>query len=145
LLKTIDLLGIVKELQYNNNMTDYQNRIDQARAEFEAARASFKAVNTDEAKQQVDRTYDVWFDITNEHKLAEAKEKAAEIWAVWSTANKTARAAFFAYRKAAATGGNEADCWKKYEEACATREDAYAFAIEANEEVWRFESLTVES
>jgi len=125
-------------------MTDYQNRINQARAEFEAARASFKSSNTDVAKQQVDRTYDAWLSIKNEPAHAEAKEKAAEIWAVWSTANKTAKAAFFAYHKAAATGGNEADCWKKYEEACATREDAYAFAIEANEEVWRFESLTVE-
>jgi len=126
-------------------MTDYQNRIDQAREEFVEAKAHFRVVNTDEAKQQVDWTYDAWFDISNELKLAEAKEKAAEIWAVWSTANKTARAAFFAYHKAVATGGNEADCWKKYEEACATREDAYAFATEANEEVWRFQSLTEES
>jgi len=126
-------------------MTDYQNRIDQAREEFVEAKAHFRVVNTDEAKQQVDWTYDAWFDISNELKLAEAKEKAAEIWAVWSTANKTARAAFFVYHKAVATGGNEADCWKKYEEACATREDAYAFATEANEEVWRFQSLTEES
>ena len=126
-------------------MTDYQNRINQARAEFEAARANFKTVNTAAAKQQVDKTYDAWLSIKNEPEHAEAKEKAAEIWAVWSTANKTAKAAFFAYHKAVATGGNEADCWKKYEEACATREDAYAFATEANEEVWRFESLTEES
>jgi hypothetical protein len=121
-------------------MTDHQNRVNQARAEFEAARANFKTVNTDEAKQQVDKTYDVWLSIKNEPEYAKAKEKAAEAWAVWSTANKTAKAAFFAYHKTDASSGN----WKKYEEACAAREDAYAFATEANEEVWRFESLTVE-
>ena len=123
-------------------MTDYQNRINQARAEFEAAKANFKAVNTDEAKQQVDRTYDVWLSIKNEPIYSEAKEKAAAAWAVWSTANKTVKAAFFAYCKAAAKGNNDAECWKKYEEACADRESAYTAATEANEEVWRFESLT---
>ena len=122
-------------------MTDHQNRVNQARAEFEAARANFKTVNTDEAKQQVDRTYDVWLSIKNEPAHAEAREKAAAAWARWSTANKTAKAAFFAYHKADASSGN----WKKYEEACAAREDAYTDATEANEEVWRFESLTVES
>lgn len=126
-------------------MTDYQNRINQAWEEFVAAKANFLNVSNDIAKQQVSKTYDAWLSIKNESELAAAKEKAAEIWAVWSTANKTARAAFFAYHKAVATRGNQADCWKKYEEACATREDAYAFATEANEEVWRFESLTVES
>jgi hypothetical protein len=121
-------------------MTDYQNRIEQARKKFEAAKAHFLTVSTDEAKQQVSKTYDVWFDIQNEPKHAEAKEKAAAAWAVWSTANKTAKAAFIAYRKADVNSGN----WKKYEQACEARENAYAVATEANEEVWRFESLTAE-
>ena len=116
------------------------NTLHQARAEFEAAKAHCKNFNTDEARQQVSKAYDVWFDIQNEPKHAEAKEKAAAAWAVWSTANKTAKAAFIAYRKADANSGN----WKKYEQACEAREDAYAVATEANEEVWRFESLTVE-
>ena len=118
-------------------MTDYQNRIDQARAEFEAAKAHSKIVNTDEARQQVSKAYDVWFDIQNEPKHAEAKEKAAAAWARWATANDNAKKAFIAFRKDHGT-------YKKYEQACEHRDSEYKEATEADEEVWRFESVTEE-
>ena len=128
---------------YSKDMTDYQNRIDQARKNFEAAKAHFLTVSTDEAKQQVSKTYDVWFDIQNEPKLAKAKEKAAAAWAKWATANDKAKKAFITYRKTVDTGGNY-EIYKKYETACEHRDSEYKEATEADEDVWRFVSLTAE-
>jgi hypothetical protein len=142
--KTIENIRCFPEtLAYSKDMTDYQNRIDQARAEFEAAKAHFLTVSTDEAKQQVSKTYDVWFDIQNEPKLAEAKEKAAEAWVRWATANDNTKKAFITYRKTVDQGGDY-ETYKKYEQACEDRDSKYKDATEANEEVWRLESLTAE-
>jgi hypothetical protein len=136
--KRIENIRCVSKLMiYSKDMTDYQNRIDQARKNFEAAKAHFLTVSTDEAKQQVSKTYDVWFDIQNEPKLAEAKEKAAEAWVRWATANDNAKKAFIAFRKDHGT-------YKKYEQACEHRDSEYKEATEADEEVWRFESVTEE-
>jgi hypothetical protein len=128
-------------ITYSKDMTDYQNRIDQARAEFEAAKAHFLTVSTDEAKQQVSKTYDVWFDIQNETKLAEAKEKAAAAWVKWATANDKAKKAFIAFRKIYGDGGDHGT-YKAYEKACEDRDSEYKNATEADEDTWRFESLT---
>ena len=117
------------------------NTLHQARAEFEAAKAHCKNFNTDEARQQVSKTYDVWFDIQNEPKLAEAKEKAAAAWARWATANDNAKKAFIAFRKIYGDSGDYGT-YKKYEKACEDRDSEYKDATEADEEVWRFESLT---
>lgn len=124
-------------------MTDIQNRINQAWAEFEAAKAHFLTVGTDEAKQQVSKTYDVWNDIKNEPARAEAKAKAAAAWARWATANDNAKKAFIAYRKAYSERGDYG-AYKKYEQACEDRDSEYKEATEADEEVWRLESLTEE-
>lgn len=124
-------------------MTDIQNRINQARAEFEAAKAHFNTVGTDEAKQQVSKTYDIWNDIQNEPKLAEAKTKAAAAWARWSTANKNAKKAFITFRKVYSEDGDRGT-YNKYEQACEDRDYEYKEATEADEEVWRFESVTAE-
>jgi hypothetical protein len=117
------------------------NTLHQARAEFEAAKAHCKNFNTDEARQQVSKAYDVWFDIQNEPKLAEAKEKAAAAWARWATANDNAKKAFIAFRKIYGDGGDHGT-YKKYEKACEDRDSEYKDATEADEDVWRFESLT---
>jgi hypothetical protein len=130
-------------LAYSKDMTDYQNRIDQARKNFEAAKAHFLTVSTDEAKQQVSKTYVVWFDIQNEPKLAKAKEKAGAAWAKWATANDNTKKAFITYRKTVDQGGDY-ETYKKYEQACEDRDSKYKDATEANEEVWRLESLTAE-
>jgi len=124
-------------------MTNTQNRIDQARAEFEAANAHFKIVNTEEAKKQVSKTYDLWYDIKNESKCAEAKVKAAAAWARWAIAKDNAKKAFIAFRKIYGEGGDHGT-YKKYEQACEDRDSEYKEATEADEEVWRFESLTIE-
>jgi hypothetical protein len=124
-------------------MTDIQNRINQAWAEFEAAKAHFNTVGTDEAKQQVSKTYDVWNDIKNEPARAEAKAKAAAAWARWATANDNAKKAFITFRKVYSEGGDYGT-YKKYEQACEDRDSEYKEATEADEEVWRLESLTEE-
>ena len=124
-------------------MTNTQNKIEEARAKFEAAKAHFKIVNTDEAKQQVSKTYDVWKDIENEPKRAEAKEKAAVAWARWATANDNAKKTFITFRKVYGESGDHGT-YKKYEKACEDRDYEYKEATEADEEVWRLESLTEE-
>jgi hypothetical protein len=124
-------------------MTDIQNRINQAWAEFEAAKAHFLTVGTDEAKQQVSKTYDVWNDIKNEPARAEAKAKAAAAWARWATANDNAKKAFIAFRNIYSERGDQGT-YKKYEQACEDRDSEYKDATEADEEVWRLESLTEE-
>jgi hypothetical protein len=124
-------------------MTDIQNRINQAWAEFEAAKAHFNTVGTDEAKQQVSKTYDVWNDIKNEPARAEAKAKAAAAWARWATANDNAKKAFIAFRNIYSERGDQGT-YKKYEQACEDRDSEYKDATEADEEVWRLESLTEE-
>ena len=130
-------------LAYSEDMTNTQNKIEEARAKFEAAKAHFKIVNTDEAKQQVSKTYDVWKDIENEPKRAEAKEKAAVAWARWATANDNAKKAFIAFRKVYSESGDHGT-YKQYEQACEDRDSKYKEATEADEEVWRFESVTEE-
>ena len=124
-------------------MTKTQNRINQARAEFEAAKALFKIVNTEEAKKQVSKTYDVWNDAVNEPKREEAKEKAAAAWAIWATANDNAKKAFITFRKIYGESGDYGT-YKKYEEACEDRDSKYKEATEADEEVWRLEILTIQ-
>ena len=124
-------------------MTNTQNRIDQARADFEAAKAHFKIVNTEEAKEQVSKTYDVWNDAVNEPKRAEAKAKAAAAWARWVIANDNAKKAFIAFRKIYGESGDHGT-YKKYEQACEERDSEYKEATEADEEVWRLEILTEE-
>ena len=125
-------------LVYSKDMTNTQNRIDQAYAEFKAAMAYFN-----EAKKQVSKTYDVWKDIENEPKRAEAKEKAAVAWARWATANDNAKKTFITFRKVYGESGDHGT-YKKYEEACEDRDSKYKEATEADEEVWRFESVTEE-
>ena len=124
-------------------MTNTQNRINQARAEFEAAKALFKIVNTEEAKKQVSKTYDVWNDAVNEPKREEAKGKAAAAWARWATANDNAKKAFITFRKIYGESGDHGT-YKKYEEACEDRDSKYKEATEADEEVWRLEILTIQ-
>ena len=124
-------------------MTNTQNKITQAWAEFEAAKAYFNTVGTDEAKQQVSKTYDLWYDIKNEPKCAEAKVKSAAAWARWAIANDKAKKAFIAWRKIYGEGGDHGT-YKKYEQACEDRDSEYKEATEADEEVWRLEILTEE-
>ena len=124
-------------------MTNTQNKIEEARAKFEAAKAHSKIVNTEEAKEQVSKAYDAWNDAVNEPKREEAKEKAAAAWARWATANDNAKTAFITFRKIYGESGDHGT-YKKYEQACEDRDAEYKEATEADEEVWRFESLTEE-
>ena len=124
-------------------MTNTQNRIDQAWAEFEVAKANSKIVNTEEARQRVSKAYDVWYDIKNEPKRAEAKAKAAAAWARWVIANDKAKKAFIGWRKIYSESGDHGP-YKKYEQAWECRDSEYKDATEADEEVWRLESLTEE-
>lgn len=73
-------------------------------------------------------------DMTNtQNKIDEAKEKAAQAWAKWEAAKQASKEAYFAFR-------NDTGTYEKYEKICEVRDDEYAEAIEAEEEVWRAES-----
>jgi len=83
-------------------------------------------------------------DMTNtQNKIEEAKEKAAVAWARWATANDNAKKAFIAFRNIYSERGDHGT-YKKYEQACEDRDAEYKEATEADEEVWRFESVTEE-
>ena len=73
-------------------------------------------------------------DMTNtQNRIDEAKEKAAQAWAKWEAAKQASKEAYFAFR-------NDTGTYEKYEKICEVRDDEYAEAIEAEEEVWRAES-----